>query len=172
MDPFLGEIRIFAGNFAPRDWMFCAGQILSIAQNTALFALLLFTPYWIAFVPGVVLTHRIGVMMHEYIHGIPFRRYAYCHNVLTFFDGLTLMFGLLELFRGRPWPLILGGHTHVAEKLVYRTDRGPLRFEQSAAIVGPNDYGPVLMPSGFSLYTVTDGAIDAGTFVPLTIPRQ
>jgi len=40
MDPFLGEIRIFGGNFAPRGWALCAGQILSIAQNTALFSLI------------------------------------------------------------------------------------------------------------------------------------
>ena len=40
MDPFLGEIRMFAGNFAPRGWEFCNGQLISIAQNTALFALL------------------------------------------------------------------------------------------------------------------------------------
>ena len=39
-DPFLGEIRIFAGNFAPRGWAQCNGQLLSIAQNSALFALL------------------------------------------------------------------------------------------------------------------------------------
>jgi microcystin-dependent protein len=39
-EPFLAEIRIFAGNFAPRGWTFCEGQILSIAQNTALFSLL------------------------------------------------------------------------------------------------------------------------------------
>ncbi|MBB6557438.1 microcystin-dependent protein [Acidovorax soli] len=39
-EAYLGEIRIFGGNFAPRDWMFCNGQILSIAQNTALFSLL------------------------------------------------------------------------------------------------------------------------------------
>lgn len=37
--PFLAEIRIFTGNFAPRGWLFCHGQLLSIAQNTALFAL-------------------------------------------------------------------------------------------------------------------------------------
>jgi microcystin-dependent protein len=40
MDPYIGEIRIFAGNFAPRGWALCNGQILSIAQNTALFSLL------------------------------------------------------------------------------------------------------------------------------------
>lgn len=39
-DPFLAEIMLFAGNFPPRGYMFCEGQILSIAQNTALFALL------------------------------------------------------------------------------------------------------------------------------------
>lgn len=38
--PFLGEIRIFAGNFAIRNWALCNGQILPISQNTALFALL------------------------------------------------------------------------------------------------------------------------------------
>ncbi|MFZ4639882.1 MAG: phage tail protein [Nodosilinea sp.] len=36
----LGEIRLFAGNFAPRDWAFCHGQLLPIAQYTALFSIL------------------------------------------------------------------------------------------------------------------------------------
>ena len=39
-EPFLGEIKIFAGNFAPQGWAFCDGQILSVSQNDALFALL------------------------------------------------------------------------------------------------------------------------------------
>jgi hypothetical protein len=60
----------------------------------------------------------------------------------------------------------------VAALLVHQTERRPLRIEQSAAIVGPNDDGPVVMESGFSLYTVTNGVIDAGTFVPITGPRQ
>lgn len=38
-EPFIAEIRIFAGNFAPRSWAFCDGQLLPIAQNTALFSL-------------------------------------------------------------------------------------------------------------------------------------
>ena len=40
MDPFVGEIRMFGGNFAPRGWAFCDGQLLQISQNTALFSLL------------------------------------------------------------------------------------------------------------------------------------
>ncbi len=39
-EPFLAEIRIFAGNFAPRGWAFCNGQLLPISQNSALFSLL------------------------------------------------------------------------------------------------------------------------------------
>jgi len=38
-EPFIAEVRIFAGNFAPRGWAFCNGQLLPIAQNTALFSL-------------------------------------------------------------------------------------------------------------------------------------
>lgn len=39
-EPFIAEIRIFAGNFAPRSWAFCDGQLLPVAQNTALFSLI------------------------------------------------------------------------------------------------------------------------------------
>ncbi|UBM59615.1 tail fiber protein [Marinilongibacter aquaticus] len=39
-EPFIAEIRIFAGNFAPRSWAFCEGQLLPVSQNTALFSLI------------------------------------------------------------------------------------------------------------------------------------
>ena len=39
-DPFIGEVSMFAGNFAPRGWAFCDGQLLPIAQNQALFSIL------------------------------------------------------------------------------------------------------------------------------------
>jgi microcystin-dependent protein len=39
-EPFLGEIIMFAGNFAPRGWALCNGQLLSVSQNSALFAIL------------------------------------------------------------------------------------------------------------------------------------
>lgn len=40
MDPFIGEISIFAGNYPPKGWAFCQGQLLAISTNTALFAIL------------------------------------------------------------------------------------------------------------------------------------
>lgn len=39
-EPFLGEIKMFAGSFAPRSWALCDGQLLAVAQNDALFSLL------------------------------------------------------------------------------------------------------------------------------------
>ncbi len=39
-DPYVGEVRLFAGNFAPYGWALCQGQLLSIAENEALFQLL------------------------------------------------------------------------------------------------------------------------------------
>jgi microcystin-dependent protein len=39
-NPFVAEIRIFAGNFAPTGWALCNGQLMPISQNTALFSLL------------------------------------------------------------------------------------------------------------------------------------
>jgi len=38
--PILGSIMLFAGNFAPRNWAMCEGQLLPISQNTALFSIL------------------------------------------------------------------------------------------------------------------------------------
>src|SRR6186997_2836433 len=40
MSPYVGEIRMFAGNFAPNGWMFCEGQTLPISENDVLFQLI------------------------------------------------------------------------------------------------------------------------------------
>src|ERR1039457_6272580 len=39
-NPFVGEVRAFPFNFAPKGWAMCAGQLLNLSQNTALFSLL------------------------------------------------------------------------------------------------------------------------------------
>lgn len=71
-----------------------------VLLTACFFGLVLSVDFRWALLPGVILAHRIGVMLHEYIHGIPFRSYRACLAVLAFYDGLLLMFGLLELFRG------------------------------------------------------------------------
>lgn len=40
MSAFIGEVKMFGGNFAPRGWAFCEGQLLAISSNSALFSIL------------------------------------------------------------------------------------------------------------------------------------
>ncbi|WP_235297967.1 phage tail protein [Portibacter marinus] len=40
MDPFIGQIMMFGGSFAPRGWAFCDGQLLAISSNSALFSII------------------------------------------------------------------------------------------------------------------------------------
>lgn len=73
-----------------------AGLVL---MTLAYFTTLLYVPFGIALLPAVVFAHRVGTLLHEYMHGIPFRRYRDNHAVVTLFDGVMLMFGTLEMFR-------------------------------------------------------------------------
>ena len=73
---------------------------LLLGMLLAHFALLVYAPLWLALVPGVLLVHRIGILGHEYIHGIPLKKYRHCMTVVTALDGLMSMFGIYELYRG------------------------------------------------------------------------
>jgi len=85
--------------------------LLTIAE----FILLLRLPFLLAFVPCALIHHRIGVLLHEYIHGIPLARYRHNLWILSLFDGLMLMFGTLDLFRG----------THLAHHRWLNTENDP-----------------------------------------------
>jgi fatty acid desaturase len=61
------------------------------------------------------MVHRIGVLLHDYLHGIPFRRRRNNLAMVSLFDGLMLMFGTLEVFRG----------THLAHHRWLNTPRDP-----------------------------------------------
>jgi fatty acid desaturase len=79
------------------------------------FALILLGSLWLVFVPCLVIHHRVGVLLHEYMHGIPFRRYQYSLWVLTVVNGAIMTFGFQEVFRG----------THLAHHRWLNTDRDP-----------------------------------------------
>jgi fatty acid desaturase len=94
------------------SWLTHGGLALLTAVEILL---LLRLPFWLAFVPCALIHHRIGVLLHEYIHGIPFVRYRHNLWVLSLFDGLMLMFGSLDLFRG----------THLAHHRWLNTEHDP-----------------------------------------------
>lgn len=80
------------------------------------------------------------------------------------------VFAVLEAMRGRRYVLALGSHNHAPERVSFISDGIHLRSDVSAAIVGGQDVGPVIIPSGFTLYTARDGTIDAGQFFRLDPP--
>jgi len=88
-----------------------------VAMTVAMFARLLRAPPWIAVVPCALLHHRIGILVHEYIHGIPFHHYRNNLLVTTAYDGLLLSFGFVELFRA----------THLAHHRWLNTEADPAR---------------------------------------------
>jgi hypothetical protein len=77
---------------------------------------------------------------------------------------------VLRLFEGRAYPLALGGHLHMRETIEYAALGWTTRFQQTAAVVGPNQAEPLKMQSGVTLYRVEHGRIDSGTFLPLDDP--
>jgi hypothetical protein len=85
----------------------------------------------------------------------------------TFRHTVSNAKAVLAVLRQRPYPLALGGHIHASEQIVYGVDGAETRFNQTAAIVGPNAGAGMRFTSGFTVYTVRDGVIDKGRFVPL-----
>ena len=77
---------------------------------------------------------------------------------------------VLETMRGHRYVLALGSHMHAPERVTFLSDGIELRSDVSAAIVGGNDLGAVILPSGFTVYGVRDGKIDSGRFVRLDAP--
>ena len=80
---------------------------------------------------------------------------------------------VMSAMRGHRWVLALGGHMHAAESQVFQTEGVLTRFEQTAAVVGPNEASDdVIAPSGITFYTARNGMIDAGRFVRLDPPAK
>ena len=71
-----------------------------IALLLSEFSLILWFPLWATILPCLLTHHRIGIMLHEYMHGIPFRRYKHNLWVFSTVNGVLMTFGLLEVFRG------------------------------------------------------------------------
>jgi fatty acid desaturase len=87
-----------------------------LALTTSLFVLIFWLPLWASLLPCALLHHRIGILLHEYVHGIPFRRHKHNLLALAAYDGLMLSFGMLEVFRG----------IHLAHHRWLNTDNDPV----------------------------------------------
>lgn len=77
---------------------------------------------------------------------------------------------VLAILRKHRHVLALGGHMHAGEHIEYEIDGLKTRFNQVPAIVGPSNGAGLPFTSGFTLYTVRNGVIDAGRFIALVSP--
>jgi Icc protein len=89
----------------------------------------------------------------------------------TFRHTVSNAGAVLSILRTHRHVLALGGHTHAGEQIVYDVDGLTTRFSQTPAIVGPGAGAGMQFVSGFTVYTVRNGAIDAGRFTPLGIDK-
>jgi calcineurin-like phosphoesterase family protein len=76
---------------------------------------------------------------------------------------------LLQSLGSHRLEMALGGHMHVSERVLVDTTIGRVRFHQTAAVVGPQEAGGLQYPSGVTLYRVSGGHVDDGTFLPLVV---
>jgi hypothetical protein len=76
---------------------------------------------------------------------------------------------LLQALGPHRLEIALGGHMHVSERVRLDTTIGRVRFHQTAAVVGPQEAGGLQYPSGATLYRVSGGHVDDGTFLPLVV---
>jgi len=113
--------RIVANPYAP--WLTHGSLAILFVTE---FSLILAAPFVVMLIPCIAIHHRIGILLHEYMHGIPFRRYRSNLWLLTVANSLLLTFGFQEVFRG----------THLAHHRWLNTDRDPGYWRPPSG--GPN----------------------------------
>jgi len=74
---------------------------------------------------------------------------------------------LLVILQTHPYPISLAGHFHSRQVFNFESTGQKTRFEQAAAVVGDGGEGSIVMRSGITLYTVKNGQISEGKFIPL-----
>jgi Calcineurin-like phosphoesterase/N terminal of Calcineurin-like phosphoesterase len=74
---------------------------------------------------------------------------------------------LLAILQTHPYPISLAGHFHSRQVFSFESTGQKTRFEQAAAVVGNGGEGSIEMRSGITHYTVKDGQVSEGKFIPL-----
>jgi len=89
------------------------------------------------------------------------------NGVLQFRHVVSNAHEVVGVIKAHPYPIALSGHNHVRQVFWYETEGQKTRFEQTAAVVESIRDATEVMPSGVTLYTVKDGKVDEGRFIPL-----
>lgn len=74
---------------------------------------------------------------------------------------------VIDIISVHPYPMALAGHYHARQVFWYETSKQKIRFEQTGAVVEASKHGDETLPSGVTLYTIVNGKIGEGKFLPL-----
>jgi len=108
-----------------------------------------------------------GLSMMEYTDEEPGSFLISINGKKQFRHVVTNAPAVLEILKDHNYPIALGGHYHYSQKFTFEADGQKTEFHQTGAIVGPTSDGGYTMPSGFVLYTVTNGKITDRKFIKL-----
>jgi hypothetical protein len=106
-----------------------------------------------------------GLSLQPYEGNGPARTIELENGVIQYRHVVSNAQDVLAMFKNHNYPLALAGHHHFQQKFSFAGVQ--TRFEQTGAVIGPAEEGSLKMPSGVMVYTVKDGKIDEGKFVPL-----
>lgn len=106
-------------------------------------------------------------ILYGYQEGPPAPTLITVNGKPTFRHTVSNAAAVLQVLARRRHVLALGGHVHMRELVDYGRDGARTRFENAAAIVGPVQSSIGTFPSGFTVYMVRNGEVDAGRFVVL-----
>lgn len=88
-------------------------------------------------------------------------------GVLQFRHTVSNAHELISILTKYNYPMSLSGHYHARQVFWYESEGQKIRYEQTSAVVGPAEEGGIKIPSGVTLYSVKDGKISEGQFIPL-----
>ncbi len=89
------------------------------------------------------------------------------NGVLQFRHTVSNAHELISILSKYNYPIALSGHNHMRQVFWYENDGPKTRYEQASAVIGPAEEGEIKIPSGVTLYSVKDGKISEGQFIPL-----
>ena len=127
-----------------------------------------------ASMPVVTFNHipfySVSEQLHGYSDGPPAPTLITVKGRTQFRHTVANAGDVIRLIGTGRYEIALAGHVHIGERIAFELGGHPMRFHQGSAIVSNSPSGPFVFPSGVTVYRVTDGRVDDGTFVPL-MPR-
>ncbi|HEV8513841.1 MAG TPA: metallophosphoesterase [Cyclobacteriaceae bacterium] len=88
-------------------------------------------------------------------------------GVLQFRHTVSNAHELISILDKYNYPIALSGHYHARQVFWYESEGQKIRYEQASAVIGSSEEGEIKIPSGVTLYSVKDGKISEGQFIPL-----